>query len=95
MHSCQSMYDGYILQQIDRIHVVDWSFMKSSSLLLVRRYQASTGEGRRVKPTFHQNASLFTLGRQVGFDPQRDHFALLIQTSWYLETLADSRRDSM
>ena len=40
-----------------------------------------------LKPIFYCNAKPFALVPDVGLDPQRHNFALLIPTCWYLKTL--------
>ena len=49
----------------------------------------------RLKPIFHCNAKPLVLGRRIGLDPQRDHFALEIPTCCYLKSLADPTRIPM
>ena len=41
--------------------------------------------GGSVKPIFHCDAKPLALGPRFGLDPQRNDFALLIPTCWYLK----------
>ena len=42
-----------------------------------------------LMPILHKNANPFALAHRVGLNPQCEHFALLIPTSWYPENPAN------